>query len=172
MHNSDSNSLLQSILADNKSVGWRNYTKFLKSLLELFSIFKVLLKKAVHVENISEKRENCTTEKVGKQANCNSSGALEPATYTHGLDKASHFFQDGHVQNVRFYPMASQPNHVCIGTNVLPSMNKGNMYSTITAYCTCWKGILHLTSWAVWWLHQPYTAWKSTFTWVLMKMMQ
>jgi len=49
--------------------------------LELFSIFKVLLKKAVHVENISEKRENCTTEKVGKQANCNSSGALEPATY-------------------------------------------------------------------------------------------
>lgn len=113
---------------------------------------KVLLKKADHVENTVERRENCTTEKVSEHNGSNSSDAFESITYTRTLDKAYRFFQDGHVQNVRFHSMPTQPNYVCIGANVLPSMKKGKLYSVWIvlsehtarvekAFCICPAGL-------------------------------
>ena len=113
---------------------------------------KVLLKKADHVENTVERRENCTTEKVSEHNGSNSSDAFESITYTRTLDKAYRFFQDGHVQNVRFHSMPAQPNYVCIGANVLPSMKKGKLYSVWIvlsehtarvekAFCICPAGL-------------------------------
>ena len=86
---------------------------------------KVLLKKVVHEENISEKQENSAIESVGELSDCNSSGTLESISYTCTLDKAYRFFQDGHVQNVRLHPMTDKRNYVCIRADVLPSMKKG-----------------------------------------------
>lgn len=112
---------------------------------------KVILKRAVQVENTAEIREKCAIEEVGKSSGRNSD-TVEPIAYTRSLDKAYRFFQDGHVQAVRFHPMKSQPNYVCIGANVLPSMKKGKLYrvwivlSVHTArvekaFCTCPAGL-------------------------------
>jgi len=69
---------------------------------------KVLLKKALHVE----KRDNFTTEKETHQK----------LLSLRSLDKAYHFFQHGHVQNVRFHKSAN------VRANVLSSLKKGKMY--------------------------------------------
>jgi len=74
---------------------------------------------------------------------------VESITYTRTLDKAYHFFQDGLVQTVRFHPMTNQPNYVCIGANILPSMKKGKLYHVWIVYtarvekafCTCPAGL-------------------------------
>ena len=110
---------------------------------------KVLLKKAVHVENVAEKRESCI--RVGEHSGCSLSDASEPVSYTRTLDKAYRFFQDGHVQNVKFHPMTNQPNYVCIGADVLPSMKKGKYHVWIVlskhtarvekAFCVCPAGL-------------------------------
>ena len=44
------------------------------------------------------------------------------------MDKAYRFFQDGHVQDIRYHPMPSQQDYVCIEASVLPSMKKDKMY--------------------------------------------
>ena len=116
MHNScDSDSLLQSVPTTKDKCWTKELYKAPKITFGTIFNFlvdrKVLLKKAVHVESITEKRENCTSENVGEQTG-SSSGTSEPVTYTRSLDKAYRFFQDGHVQNVRFHPMTSQPNYV------------------------------------------------------------
>ena len=62
------------------------------------------------------------------------------------------FFQDGHVQKVRYHPMPSLSDYVCIGASVLPSMKKHTKYdvrivlSTHTAHvrsaiCVCPAGL-------------------------------
>ena len=100
---------------------------------------KVLIRKANHVDNVIEKRD-CSDLGIqtqgnvnldsGCQGNANSDTCTsESVCYTRTLDKAYRFFQDGHVQNVRYHPMPSQPGYVCIGASVLPSMKKGKMYS-------------------------------------------
>ena len=52
---------------------------------------KVLLKKVVHIENVSEKRESCTIENIGKLNDINLSVASESVSYTRTLDKAYRF---------------------------------------------------------------------------------
>ena len=91
---------------------------------------KVLLRKANHVENIVDQRDNCTHENVTNK-DCEKSGAdtYESIGYTRTLDKAYRFFQDGHVQNIRYHPMPCQQDYVCISANVLPSMKKDKIYS-------------------------------------------
>ena len=114
---------------------------------------KVLLRKANHVENIVDQRDNCTLENVGNK-NRKSSGtdAYESIGYTRTLNKAYRFFQDGHVQNIRYHPMPSQQDYVCIGASVLPSMKKDKMYSVRIvlsehtghiekAFCVCPAGL-------------------------------
>jgi len=112
---------------------------------------KVMLQRAVYVENIAEKRENCAIEKIGEFGG-RDSNTVESIAYTRTLDKAYRFFQDGHVQTVRFHPMTNQPNYVCIGANVLPSMKKGKLYRVWIvlsehiarvekAFCTCPAGL-------------------------------
>ena len=46
--------------------------------------------------------------------------ARESKSYTCTLDKAYRFFQDGHVQNIRFHPMPNQPGCICI-FNLMPT---------------------------------------------------
>ena len=43
--------------------------------------------------------------------------------------KRYRFFQDGHVQNIKYHPMPEIPNHVCVTATVLPSMRKDRIYS-------------------------------------------
>ena len=52
---------------------------------------KVLLKKADHVENTVERRQNYMTKKVSEHNGSNSSDAFESITYTRTLDKAYRF---------------------------------------------------------------------------------
>ena len=100
---------------------------------------KVLIKKANHIENVIERRDSSDLgiqtqgdvhSDSDSQGNKNSDTATsESICYTRTLDKAYRFFQDGHVQNIRYHPMPSLPDYVCIGASVLPSMKKGKMYS-------------------------------------------
>lgn len=97
---------------------------------------KVLIKKANHIENVIERRDYSDLG-IQTQGNVNSDSDIqgdanldsESVCYTRTLDKAYRFFQDGHVQNIRYHPMPSLPDYVCIGASVLPSMKKGKMYS-------------------------------------------
>lgn len=52
-----------------------------------------------------------------------------PIEYTRTLNKAYKFFQDGHVQNIRYHPMPKVSNCVCITAVVLPSMKKDRIYN-------------------------------------------
>ena len=38
-------------------------------------------------------------------------------------------FQDGHVQKIKYHPLPSVPDHICITTTVLPSMRKDRIYN-------------------------------------------
>ena len=90
---------------------------------------KVLIKKANHIENVTERRDNSNLG-IHVQGNVNLDNAIcESVCYTRTLDKAYCFYQDGHVQNVRYHPLPSLPGYVCIGASVLPSMKKGKMYN-------------------------------------------
>ena len=90
---------------------------------------KVLIKKANHLESVIDRRDGSDLG-VHVQGNVNlSPGTSETVSYTRTLDKAYRFFQDGHVQKVRYHPMPSLPEYVCIGASVLPSMKKNKMYN-------------------------------------------
>lgn len=80
------------------------------------------------MDNIIEERDNCTlgNKDCGKSSVAD---AHEFIGYTCTLDKAYCSFQDGHVQNIRYHPIPSQQDYVCIGESVLPSMKKNKMYS-------------------------------------------
>ena len=91
---------------------------------------KVLLQRANRIENVIEKRDSFVLGRLNRSnVNCLDSGASESVCYTRTLDRAYRFFQDGHIQNVRYHPMPSLPDYVCIGAAVLPSMKKDKMYN-------------------------------------------
>ena len=107
------------------------------------SIFQFLvdrkIKKANSIENVIERRDYSDLG-IQIQGNVNLDSdiqgkvILDTATsksicYTRTLGKAYYFYQDGHVQNVRYHSMPSTPGYVCIGASVLPSMKKGKMYN-------------------------------------------
>lgn len=59
----------------------------------------------------------------------NTIGNGMPIEYTRTLDKAYRSFQDDHVQKIRYHPLPSVPDHICITATVLPSMRKDRVYS-------------------------------------------
>jgi len=65
--------------------------------------------------------------------------ASDPIAYTRTLDKAYGFFKDGHVQNVRYHSLPSQPDFICIGASVLPSLKKDKIYIVFIALSNCAK---------------------------------
>ena len=54
-----------------------------------------------------------------------------PVEYTRTLEKANCFYEDGHVQKVKFHPMPKQSDHICVTANVLPSKKKHRMYKVV-----------------------------------------
>ena len=113
---------------------------------------KVFLKKANYVEKIVERRESCSIKEVGNPIKTSPKDDYESIGYTRTLDKAYRFFQDGHVQNIRFHPMPDQLDYVCIGATVLPSMKKDKIYNVYIvlsqrtahvekAFCVCPAGL-------------------------------
>jgi len=111
---------------------------------------KVLARKANYVDDIIERRENSLLSCQNAENSDASTG--DPIAYTRTLDKAYCFFKDGHVQNVRYHPMPTQSDFVCIGSSILPSMKKDKMYNVFivlsnltakvdTAFCVCPAGL-------------------------------
>ena len=99
-----------------------------------------------------ERRDSCSVKDVGKQKLISNLGSEESIGFTRPLDKAYRFFQDGHVQNIRYHPMPNQLDYICIGADVLPSMKKDKLYkvyivlSELTsdvakAFCACPAGL-------------------------------
>ena len=76
----------------------------------------MLAQKANHIDNIIEKRDSLSLCYQNVEKSLDAS-AGDPIAYTRTLDKAYYFFQDGHVQNVRYHPMPTQPDFVCISAS-------------------------------------------------------
>ena len=107
---------------------------------------KVSRKKINHLETLPDIRAQNLFHKE------ESGESYKPAEYTRTLDKAYRFFQDGHVQDIKYHPMDYKPDYVCIVSRVLPSMKKDRVYSVTivlqesncsvsTAYCSCPAGL-------------------------------
>ena len=47
------------------------------------------------------------------------------------LDKPYHFFQDGHIQKIKYHPLPQVSDHSCVLAAVLPSMKKDRVYKVI-----------------------------------------
>lgn len=95
---------------------------------------KFLLKRVSCLEGIADVRakkvehnDNSSCEESSKPLHDDSD--YVPIEYTRTLNKAYRFFQDGHVQNIRYHPMPQVPNCVCIAAVVLPSMRKDRLYN-------------------------------------------
>lgn len=58
-----------------------------------------------------------------------------PVEYTGTLEKAYHFFKDGHVQEVKYHSMPKQNDHICVVSKVLPSMKKDRVYNVVIVIC-------------------------------------
>ena len=90
---------------------------------------KLVIKKVAYLESVVDKRAEAVYNN-DKKVN-----VVEPSTncmsieYTRTLDKAYRFFQDGHVQNIKYHPLPNIANHICISAVVLPSMRKDRMYN-------------------------------------------
>ena len=108
---------------------------------------KVVLNKISSMESMADKR----AEAIDGHIHVETTGDSVPIEYTRTLDKAYRFFQDGHVQKIKYHPLPSVPDHICITTNVLPSMRKDRVYSITVfihesarvakACCTCPAGL-------------------------------
>jgi len=90
---------------------------------------QVVLEKVSCLENIADqwadamlRRENESTESIS-------------IDYTRSLEKAYHFFQDGHMQKIKYHPLPEVPDHSCVSTAVLPSMKKDRVYKVIIFLC-------------------------------------
>jgi len=82
------------------------------------------------------------------------SGDGVPIEYTTTLDKAYCFFQDGHVQKIKYHPLPTVLDHVCVTTVVLPSMHEERPHIQCHCFssqiCTCCLSPLFLSSWTIW----------------------
>ena len=109
----------------------------------------MLAQKANHIDEAIERRGSSSLccQNVDKS----DASASDPIAYTRTLDKAYRFFRDVHVQIVRYHPMPSHPDFICIGASVLPSMKKDKMYNVFivlsksakvnTGCCVCPAGL-------------------------------
>ena len=89
-----------------------------------------MIKKVACLESVIDKRTEAVhndDEKVNvvePSANCMS------IEYTRTLDKAYHFFQDGHVQNVKYHPLPILLTiYAFLQLFYLPSMRKDRIYN-------------------------------------------
>ena len=109
---------------------------------------KVILNKISCLERMADKRTKAVD---GHTEVLETNGDGVPIQYTRTLDKAYRFFQDGHMQNIKYHPLPSVPDHICITTTVLPSMRKDRIYSVTVfihesarvakACCSCLAGL-------------------------------
>ena len=86
---------------------------------------KVILNKDSCLESMANKRVEVLQQCAGteKVLATEASDDGVPIEYTGRLDKAYRFFQDAHVQDIKYQPLPIVPNYVCV-TTVLPSMRK------------------------------------------------
>ena len=112
---------------------------------------KVILQKVSCLESVADVRAEKYSQNDAKdetislsEDKMNSSVATE---YTRKLDKAYRYFQDGHIQDVKYHPIPNLSDFVCVSAKALPSMRKDRLYnvtivicesacSVVTAYCT------------------------------------
>jgi len=75
---------------------------------------KVLARKANYIDDATEKRDSSLLHRQDENKLSSADAAGDPIVYTRTLDKAYRFFQDGHVQKVRYHPMSEQHLYWCI----------------------------------------------------------
>ena len=112
---------------------------------------KVIPNKVSCLKSMADKRAEALQQCAGIEEVLEASGDGVPVEYTRTLDKAYRFFQDGHVQNIKYHPLPTVPNHVCVTTVVLRSMRKDRVYSVTVfihesahvakACCSCPAGL-------------------------------
>ena len=107
----------------------------------------MLFHKVSYLEGIADKRAE-TVQHPDELTTSSIESNTVPMEYTRILDKLYRFYQDGHVQNIKYHPVPEIPDHVCVTATVLPSMRKDHIYSVtililestarvVKAYCTC-----------------------------------
>ena len=109
---------------------------------------RLVLKKVTYLESVADKRAEAVHNNTNNALSVESS---VPTEYTRTLDKAYRFFQDGHVQQIKYHPLPNVAEHSCITSVVLPSMKKDRIYNITIffhpsahvahAYCTCPAGL-------------------------------
>ena len=118
-----------------KDVHWTNRPYNLPPNITFGTIYdylvdsKVILNKISCLESIVDKnsQSQMDTQKCSKQVVM----VYLLSTLGHWIRLNIFFLQDDHVQNIKYYPLPSVPDHVCITTIVLPSMRKDHAYSII-----------------------------------------
>lgn len=88
----------------------------------------VVLKKISYLENIADERAEAVLQHASGDHESSNSISID---YTRTLDKAYRFFQDGHIQKIKFHPLPQVPDHSCVSAAVLPSMKKDRIYKVI-----------------------------------------
>ena len=91
---------------------------------------KVILLKVSYLESIADVWVEKLIQNDMKDEWCSdmeNSGIL--TEYTRTLHKAYRFFQDGHIQDVKFHPMTNLEDFICITDKVHPSMRKDTVYA-------------------------------------------
>ena len=110
---------------------------------------KVVLKKVSYLENIADRRAEAVLQHISGDHESSNSISID---YTRTLDKAYRFFQDGHVQKIKYHPLPQVLDHSCVSAAVLPSMKKDRVYKVIIflhdstarvaqACCSCPAGL-------------------------------
>jgi len=108
---------------------------------------KLAIKKVTCLESVADKRAQAVYNGE-KTISVESSPCIE---YTRTLDKAYRFFQEGHVQHIKYHPLPNIAEHICISAVVLPSMRKDRVYNVTIfvhqsarvthACCSCPAGL-------------------------------
>jgi len=108
---------------------------------------KLAIKKVTCLESVPDKRAQAVYN-GDRTISVESSACIE---YTRTLDKAYRFFQDGHVQHIKYHPLPNVAEHICISAVVLPSMKKDRVYNVTIfvhqfarishACCSCPAGL-------------------------------
>ena len=89
---------------------------------------KVVLKKISYLENLADERAEAVLQHSSRDHESSNSISID---YTRTLDKAYRFFQDGHIQKIKFHPLPQVPDLSCVSAAVLPSMKKDQVYKVV-----------------------------------------
>lgn len=122
---------------------------------------KLVIKKVACLESVVDKRAEAVRNNDEKVNVVELSTNGESIEYTRTLDKAYRFFQDGHVQNIKYHPLPDIADHICISAVVLPSMQNDHMYNvSIFIHESAWVAahVLLVYQDVVIMSQQPFTA--------------